>query len=92
LKSIRQHPDPRVEGARIRGVEYGVLDMPARVRQENLLGEAQDEEGDAGGKASERVLAKGQLRRQRFIADDRPGDQVWKQRNKRREIREGCGG
>ena len=91
LEGIGQHAHPRVEGAGIRGVEHGVGDVPAGVGQQDLLGEAENEEGDAGGEALEGVFAEGQLLGQRLVADDRPGHQVGKQGHERREIGEGLG-
>ena len=92
LEGIRQHADPGVESTRVRGIEHGVRDVPAGVCQQDFLGEAENEKGDARGEALESVLAEGQLCGEGLVANDRPGHQVGEQGHERREIGEGLGG
>ena len=88
LESISQHSHPRIQGQRVGGVEHRIRHAPQRVGQQGLFRKSQDEDADAGGKAFDRLVPRGELCRQGLVTDDRPRHQVWKQRHEGREVGE----
>src|SRR5216684_1236620 len=92
LEGVGGDAKPGVDSVRRFGVEDGVGDCAHGVREQDLFGKSEDENGDTAGKALERVRALGDLFGEDVVADDGSSHEVGKEAHKTGQIGEGAGG
>ena len=89
LEHVHQHAEPEAErgGGREAPAEQLIGHGPGIVRDQNLFGQADAEARHAVEAALRRALARLNLLLHIGIADDRPGDELWKERHVEQEFR-----
>ncbi len=88
LERVSQRAEPGIRRGKRLGIERGIRNPAHRIGQQDLLGKAEDEQGDSGGKLLPGVRAADELIGHRVVADDRPGNELGKERNVASEIDE----
>ncbi len=88
LECVGNRAEPGIRRGKRLGIERGVRNPAHRIGQQDLLGKAEDEQRDPGAKLLQGVRALEQLVGHRVVADDRSGNELWKERDVTREIDE----